>query len=100
MPFTPFFLFVIGTSAMEIPKRANMLYLSKEASTKDQKLKMQMLFSTGNSTKNAEFVWKHNGFFGDQKRELTLFKRNFPENTLIYVNQGQTLWLRATLQFI
>ena len=47
---------------MEIPKKANMLYLSKEATTKDQKLKMQMLLSTDNDTKNTEFVWKRNGF--------------------------------------
>ena len=52
---------------MEIPKKGNMLYLSKEASTKDQKLKMQKLLSNGNNTKNTEFVWKHNGFFGNQE---------------------------------
>ena len=55
-----------------------MLYLSKEATAKDQKLKMQMLLSTDNDTKNTEFVWKHNWFFGSQKGELTLFKKGFP----------------------
>ena len=28
------------------------------------------------------------GFFGDQRAELTILKANFPENTLVYVNQG------------
>ena len=78
LPFTSFFLFVIATSAMEIPKKANMLYLSKEATTKHQKLKMQMLLFTDDGTKNIEFIWKHNAFFGNQKGELTLFKRDFP----------------------
>ena len=50
LPFTSFFLFVIATSAMEICKKANMLYLSKKTTTKDQKLEMQMLLSTDNDT--------------------------------------------------
>ena len=29
-----------------------------------------------------------NGFFGDQKGEFTITKASFPENTLIYVNNG------------
>ena len=82
---------------MEIPKKANMLYLSKEATTKDQELKMQMLLSTDNDTKNTEHVWKHNGFFGNQKGELTLFKRDFPENTLIYINQGTITTVKGNL---
>ena len=27
-------------------------------------------------------------FFGDQRAELTILKANFPENCLVYVNQG------------
>ena len=27
-------------------------------------------------------------FLGDQQAELTILKANFPENTLVYVNQG------------
>ena len=67
LPFTPFFLFVVATSAVEIPKKANVLYLSKEAITTDQKLKKQILLSTDNETKNTEFVWKHNGVFWRSK---------------------------------
>ena len=33
-------------------------------------------------------MWKSNGFFGDQKTNLTIIKANFPENTLVYVNNG------------
>ena len=33
-------------------------------------------------------IWCCNGFFGDQKGEFTITKASFPENTLIYVNNG------------
>ena len=28
------------------------------------------------------------GFFNEQRNDLTITKPNFPENTLVYVNQG------------
>ena len=37
---------------------------------------------------NTEKVWAENGYFDDQRIELTIPKANFPENTLVYVNQG------------
>ena len=33
-------------------------------------------------------IWKENGFFGDQRTDLTIVKANFPENTLVFVNNG------------
>ena len=39
-------------------------------------------------SKGTENIWKENGFFGDQRAELTILKANFPENTLVYINQG------------
>ena len=56
------FLFVTATSTLEILKKANILYMNKEATSKDQKLKMQMLLSTDGDSKNTEYVWKCNGF--------------------------------------
>ena len=38
--------------------------------------------------KSTERVWKENRFFGDQRADLTIKKPNFPENTLVYVNNG------------
>ena len=86
LPYT-IFLFVTATSTLEIPKKANMFYLNKEATSKDEKLKMQMLVPTDGDSKNTEYVWKCNGLFCNQKGELTLFKKDFPKNTLIYINQ-------------
>ena len=70
-------------------KKASVLFLSKEAYSKDAQLKTQMVLSVqDDESKSTENIWKENGFFGDQRAELTILKANFPENTLVYVNQG------------
>ena len=33
-------------------------------------------------------MWTENGFFNEQRCDLTITKPDFPENTLVYVNQG------------
>ena len=67
------------------------MFLSKEATKKDESLKMQTMLSLkddkGDSS-STEKMWKSNGFFGDQKTNLTIIKANFPENPLVYVNNG------------
>ena len=65
-----------------------MLYLSKEASTKDQNLKTQMLMTLNDDSDSRKTIWKSNGFFKEQRTDLTIKKPNFPENTFVYVNQG------------
>ena len=66
-----------------------MLYLPKEVSTKDQHLKTQMMISLNDDdSKKSETIWKKNGFFNEQRTDLTITKANFPENTLCYVHQG------------
>ena len=37
---------------------------------------------------DTELIWQRNVFFGDQKGDSTINKVKFPENTLIYTNQG------------
>ena len=72
-----------------------MMYLRKEATNEDQDLKMQMLLSIDNNKKTPyEKNWAKNEFFGDQRTDLTTFKPNFPENTLLYANQGTIKLLR------
>ena len=66
-----------------------MLFLSKEVTSKDQQLKTQRLISLkDNESKKAETVSKGNGFFDEHTSDLTITRPNFPENTLVYVNQG------------
>ena len=66
------------------------MLLMKEASNKDERLKMEMMVaSMGESPeKSTERVCKGNVFFGDQRADLTIKKANFPENTLVYINNG------------
>ena len=71
-------------------KKASKLYLSKEASTKDQNLKTQMMMTLNddNDSQKTETIWRSNGFFKEQRTDFTINKPNFPENILVYVNQG------------
>ena len=73
-------------------QKANMMFLSKEATNKDKTLKIEKLLSLDKSdTSNSEKIWKKKGFCGDQKSDFTKTKVNFPENTLVYCNQGAIL---------
>ena len=52
-------------------------------------LKTQMVLSLhDDKSKRTENIRKENGFFGNQRAELTILKDNFSENTLVYVDQG------------
>ena len=48
-----------------------------------------MMVSLGESKESStEKIWEKPGFFKDERVDLTIPKANFPENTLVYVNQG------------
>ena len=77
-------------------QKANMMYLSKEATNKDQSLKIKLLLSADDKAAvSTELIWKRSGIFGDQKGEFTMNKPNFPENTLFYANQGSISTLKG-----
>ena len=68
-------------------KKVSMMFLSKEATSKDTQLKTQMFLSLADDeSKGSEKVWQKFGFFGDQRAELTIMKANFPENCFVYIN--------------
>ena len=49
-------------------KKASVLYLFKEASSKDAQLKTQMVLSLqDDESKGTENIWREKGFFGDQR---------------------------------
>ena len=70
-----------------------MLFLSKEASNKDVNLKTQIMIAMkeDKAESSTESIWKENGFFKEQRTDLTIGTSNFPENTLVYVNNG-SIW--------
>ena len=67
------------------------MLLSKEANTKDTQLKSQLLlsFKDHDQSKGSENIWLQPSFFGEQRVDLTLQKANFPELTLVYINQAR-----------
>ena len=70
-------------------QRANMMHISKEATNKDQSLKMKLLLLADDKAGvDTQLICQRSGFSGDQKGESTINKVKFPENTLIYANQG------------
>ena len=73
-----------------------MMILSKEATNKDQSLKMQIMVSLDkDDSTNSEKILKTKGFSGDRKGDFTIKKKKFPENTLVYCNQGTISTLKA-----
>ena len=78
-----------------------MMYLSKEVTSKDHQVKIQMTVSfQDDELKNTEKVWQESGFFDNRRSDLTILKADFPENTLRYVNQGSTSLVKGGGQAI
>ena len=51
-------------------------------------MKMQLYLSNEkDNLKTTEKLSPQNGYFGDQRSDLTLVKANFLENLLVYINQ-------------
>ena len=77
------------------------MFLSKEATIKDQQLKTQMQLSfQDHESKNTEHLFQKSGFSDDHQSDLTIPNTNFPENTLVYVNQGSVLLAKGGGQAI
>ena len=77
------------------------MFLSKEATIKDQQLKTQMLLSfQDDESKNTEHLFQKSGFSDDYQSDLTIPNTKFPENTLVYVNQGSVLLVKGGGQAI
>ena len=68
-----FNLFIAKSNVGNQNKKASMMFLSKEASNKDQQLKTQMLVSfQDDESKNTKHVWQESGFFDDHRSDLTI----------------------------
>lgn len=85
------YTFLADSRVNSQPKKVSIMFLSKEATNKDQSLKMQMMLSVKDGKTDSaatEKIWKSSGFFGNQRTDLTIAKANFPDNTLVYLNNG------------
>ena len=82
--------FLVTSKQSAIIEKANMMFLTKEVTEKNQSLKTQMILATTNQNEKVsiEIVWWKNGFFSDHKADFNTIKKIFPENTLMHANQG------------
>ena len=88
--------FIASTTNQNPIQKANMMFLSKKATNKDQGLKIQILLSLDKRDfSNSKRIWKKNVFFVDQKSDFTIRKPNFPDDTLVYCNQCTISTLKA-----
>ena len=67
-------------------EKGNMLLLTKEASDRDRSLKTQLLLAR--DLQKAEKVsgdpiWKIFDYFGDERADFSIEKKNFPENAIL-----------------
>ena len=71
-------------------EKTNMFFFGRELTKKGRSLKTQMMISSNKCevVKSSERIWYDNGFFSDQRADFNLSKNIFPENALVYVNQG------------
>ena len=70
--------------------RANIMLLTRELTEADQSVRSQVVVANlGDSSdkRASERVWQENGLFGELKADFSLYKKDFPENALIYINQ-------------
>ena len=83
-------------------KNVSMLFLSKETSTKDAKLKIQMMISMNENKveKSRKCIWKENGFFKEQRTDLTIGKPIFLRIHLFMLTMDQLLQLKVVMQCI
>ena len=71
--------------------RANIMSLSRELTEADRSVRSQEVLASldDSSDKRAsQCVWKENGFFGELKADVSVHKKDFPENALVYANQA------------
>ena len=72
-------------------KRANLMSLSREFSDSEKSMRSQYTVASmevDGEKHPCEKVWKNNGYFGELKTDFVLHKKDFPENSLIYLNQA------------
>ena len=72
-------------------KRANLMSLSREFSDSEKSMRTQCTVSSMEvygEKHPCEKVWKNNGYFGEPKTDFVLHKKDFPENSLLYLNQA------------
>ena len=72
-------------------EKAEFLLMTKHATENDLPLKMQLFISNSGSSSSdicSEKSWSKGRFYKDERSDFGIEKVNYPENSLLYVNQG------------
>ena len=63
--------------------------LSKEISEGDCAIRSKVVVANiDREKKSSEVIWEKDGFFGTINSDLSIHKKDFPENALVYINQA------------
>ena len=63
--------------------------LSKEISEGDHAIRSKVVVANiDGEKKSSKAVWEKDGFFGTINPDLSIHKKDFPENALVYINQA------------
>ena len=76
-------------SGLPPQRKANIMSLSKEISKGDRAIRSKVVVANiDGEKKSSEAVWEKDGFFGTINPDLSIHKKDFPENALVYINQA------------
>ena len=79
-----------SSSRVNSKKKANLMSLSREFSDSEKSMRSKYTVASmevDGEKHPCEKVWKNNGYFGEVKTDFVLHE-DFPENSLIYLNQA------------
>ena len=62
--------------------------LSKEISERDHAIRSKLVVANIDGEKSSKAIWEKDGFFGTINPDLSIHKKDFPENALVYINQA------------
>ena len=74
-------------------KKANLVSMSKATTVSDKNVSTKIVAATfeneiGSEEVSGERVWRNYEYFDARKSDYSMEKVNFPENTLLYINQS------------
>ena len=78
-----------SSSKMLSPQKANIMSLSREISDSDRIIRSKVAVANIDGEKRAsEAIWEDDGYFGALNPDFSIHKKDFTENTLIYISQA------------
>ena len=85
-------LFFVG-EPLSVFKKANLVSMNKATMENHKNVSTKIVAASfeneiGSEEVSTERVWRQYGFFDSRKFEYSMEKVNYPENTILYLNQA------------